>query len=182
MKLFQSIKPIHIVLVLLLVIAGITGFVLTSEPPVGATGVPHESIAALSVGGDGAERLSSIGRAPFYFQIAVILLAGSLLYMGIAPHRRDRLLRVFFAAGMAFALFVWGMLYFGYEDYLLSGETTIILGFPAPTNWMFWGVWGSFALFDLFYVLCFRRYFLPHEDEQAFNALADEMKAGQGGE
>lgn len=173
-------KPIYFVFLLLLVIAAITGFVLLSDPPSGATGLAHGTISGMSVGGDGAARLEPIGRAPFYFQIAVILLASGLLYMGIAEHRRDRLLRLCFAAGVAFALFVWGMLYGGYEAYLLSGETEVVLGFPVPTNWMFWGIWGSFAAFDLFYVVAFRRYFLPREDEEAFNALVREMKNEQG--
>ena len=173
-------KPIHMVFVLLLLIAGITGFVLMSEVPDGATGVAHESIPALSVGGDGAAKLATIGKAPYYFQIVVILLAGTLLYMGIAQHRRDTLLKVAFAAGTGFALFVWIMLWTGYEGYLATGQTEVIFGFPVPTNWMFWGIWGSFALFDLFYVLTFRRYILPHEDEEAFNELVAELKAEKG--
>lgn len=172
-------KIIHLIFALLLVIAGITIFVLTGEPPSGATGMPHPEIAGLSLGGDGGEKLSTIGRAPYYFQISVILLASSLLYLGVPVHRRDRLLSVSFVAGITFALFVWIMLWGGYERYLLTGETTIIFGFPAPTNWMFWGIWGSFVAFDLFYVFTFRRYFLHPDDEAAFEALVREMKEEQ---
>lgn len=169
-------KIIHLIFALLLVIAGITIFVLTGEPPIGATGTPHPDIPGLSLGGDGAEKLSDIGRAPYYFQISVILLASSLLYLGVPSHRRDRLLRVSFIAGIAFALFVWMMLWSGYESYFFSGDTTILFGFPAPTNWMFWGIWGSFVAFDLFYVFTFRRYFLHPDDEAAFEALVREME------
>lgn len=172
-------KPIHLVFALLLVIAGITVFVLTSEAPSGASGVPHPTIPALSLGGDGGERLSSIGKAPYYFQIAVILLAGTLLYMGVPAHRRDRLLRICFGVGIAFALFVWVMLYSGYEAYLATGETRVVFGFPVPTNWMFWGIWGSFAAFDVFYAVTFRRYFLHPDDEAAFRELAREIEADQ---
>lgn len=180
MKFLKSVQPIHLVLVLLLVIAGITAFVLMSEPPVDATGKPHESIAGLSVGGDGAEKLATIGKAPFYFQIAVILLAGTLLYMGVAPHKRDATLRLFFAAGTAFALFVWVMLFTGYEHYILTGETRVVFGFPMPTNWMLWGIWGSFAAFDFFYVIFFRRYFFTPDEEAEFDALVEEIKAEGG--
>lgn len=169
-------KPIHLVLALLLIIASITIFILLSPAPDGATGAPHPDIAGMALGGDGAAKLSAIGKAPYYFQCAVILLSGMLLYMGVAPHRRDSLLKLCFAAGTGFALFVWFMLYAGYEDYLLTGETDIVFGFPLPTNWMFWGIWGSFAAFDLFYVVFFRRYFLPHDDEAAFDALVREVK------
>jgi len=171
-----ALKPIHIVFVLLLVIASITVFIFMSEPPIGAAGVAHESIQGMSVGGDGAARLSSIGKAPFYFQAAVILMAVALLYMGVAEHRRDTRFRVFMVLGAAFALFVWYNLYSSYEAYLATGETEILFGFPVPTNWMLWGVWGSFVLFDLFFVFFFRDYFWPPEDEAAFKALVEEMK------
>lgn len=177
MKLIHLVKPIHIVFALLLVIAGITLFVLTSDAPSGASGVAHPTLAGLSMGGDGAAKLSTIGKAPYYFQIMVILLAGTLLYMGIPVHRRDRLLRLCFGVGIAFALFVWVMLYSGYEAYLATGQTRVVFGFPVPTNWMFWGVWGSFAAFDVFYMVAFRRYFLHPDDEAAFNELVKEVEA-----
>ena len=172
-------KPIYFVFLWLIVIAGITGFVLLSEPPIGASGMAHESIQSMSVGGDGAARLSAIGDAPFYFQITVILLAVSLLYMGVAEHRRDTRFRLFMAGGAAFALFVWYKLYTGYEAFLLTGETDVVFGFPVPTNWMLWGVWGSFAIFDLMFVFFFRIYFWPKEDEAAFEALVAELKAAK---
>ncbi len=173
-------KPIHAVFALLLCIAGITIFVLLSDPPPSATGVSHPTVNGMSLGGDGTEKLSSIGRAPYYFQIAVILLAGSLLYMGIPAHRRDRLLRTWFAVGLAFAIFVWISLYTGYESYLQTGQTKIVFGFPVPTNWMFWGIWGSFVAFDLFYVFTFRRYFLHPDDEAAFHQLVKDCEAERG--
>lgn len=168
-------KIIHVVFVLLLAIAGITVFVLTGDAPPNATGYAHPDISGLSLGGQGAEKLSAIGDAPYYFQILVILLAGSLLYMGVPEQRRDNLLKGAFAVGVMFALSVWGMLWGGYQSYLSTGETTIIFGFPAPTNWMFWGIWGSFVAFDLFYVFAFSRYFLHPDDEAAFQALVSEL-------
>ncbi len=177
MKLIYLVKPIHLVFALLLVIAGITIFVLTSDAPIGASGTAHPTIAGLSVGGDGAEKLSAIGKAPYYFQVAVILLAGTLLYMGVPAHRRDWLLRLCFGVGIAFALFVWVMLFSGYEAYLTTGQTRVVFGFPVPTNWMFWGIWGSFAIFDVFYAVAFRRYFLHPDDEAAFKELVREVEA-----
>lgn len=169
-------KPIYFVFVCLLIIAGITGFVLMSEPPQGATGQAHVTIAGISVGGDGAARLKEIGRAPFYFQVAVIFLAVGLLYMGVAKHRRDRRFRVMMVGAAGFAVFVWVMVYTSYEAYLATGEATVMFGFPVATNWMLWGIWGSFVLFDLIFVFFFRDYFLPYEDEAAFEALVRDVK------
>jgi hypothetical protein len=170
-------KAIHLAFALLLAIAGITIFILVSDVPAGATGVAHPSIAGMKLGGDGAARLADIGMAPFYFQIAVIAFAGTLLYMGVAEHRRDLTLRLTLGGATGIAFFVWYMLYDGYQTFLATGHSDVVFGFPVPTNWMFWGIWGSFVIFDLFYVAAFRRYFLPFEDEAAFEALVVELKA-----
>ena len=170
-------KAIHVVFVLLLVLAGITISVLTADVPPGATGTAHPEIAGLSLGGDGTMKNSAIGSTPYYFQVCVILLAGSLLYLGVPERRRDGLLKVWFFAGLGFAIFVWSMVWGGYESYLATGETTVVFGFPAPTNWMFWGIWGSFVAFDLFYVFAFYRYFVHPDDEAAFEVLVKELTA-----
>lgn len=169
-------KPIHFVFLWLLASAAITGYILMSDVPSGAAGMAHESIAELKVGGDGAARLATIGRAPFYFQISTIFLGVSLLYMGVSEHRRDRRFRVLMAGGTVFALFVWYKLYTGYEAYLATGETDLVFGFPVPTAWLLGGVWGSFFVFDLMFVVFFRDYFWPAEDEAAFEALVAELK------
>ncbi|TNE62347.1 MAG: hypothetical protein EP335_12185 [Alphaproteobacteria bacterium] len=171
-------KLIHVVFGLLLVVAGITGYVLLSVPPENAVGLAHPTIAGMRLGGDGLARLGSIGDAPFYFQIAVILLATFMLAMGVAPKRRTRGFWLFLAGGALIAFIVWASLYLGYKHYLLTGETGLFFGVPVPTAWMLGGVWGSFALFDIFYAVAFRRYFLHPDDERDFEALVAEMKAG----
>lgn len=165
---------------MLLVIAGITLYILTSEPPENAAGIAHESLAGIRVGGDGAARLSSIGAAPFYFQIGVIFLAAGLLYMGVPEHRRDRMFQGLFIAATSYALFVWYSLYSSYEAYHASGTVDVVFGFPVPTNWFLWGVWSGFIVFDLLYVFAFKKYFLHPDDEQAFQELVAEVKAAKG--
>lgn len=173
-------KPIHFVFLFLLAIAGITLFILLSDVPQNASGMSHESLTGVSVGGDGVARLETIGRAPFYFQICVIFLATSLLYMGVPERRRDGRFRLLFLAAAGYALFVWFNLYTSYEAYHETGTVQVLFGFPVPTNWFLWGVWSGFVVFDLLYVFAFRRYFLHPEDEQAFQDLLTEIKAEKG--
>jgi len=170
------LKPIHIIFILLLVIAGIIVFILASDPPLNAAGMAHDSVAGLKVGGNGAERLTTIGQAPFYFQVCVILLAASLLFLGVPEHRRDKLLYSLFATATGYALFVWYSLISSYESYHVTGVTEVVFGFPVPTNWFLWGVWSGFVMFDLLYVFAFRRYFLHPDDEKAFQELVTSMK------
>jgi hypothetical protein len=100
--------------------------------------------------------------------------------MGVPEKRRDTRFRLIMAAGLLWALFVWFMLYGSYETYLETGMATVVFGFPVPTNWMLWGIWGSFAFFDLMFVIFFRDYFLHPEDEADFDALVAEMKSANG--
>lgn len=174
-------KAIHLVFVLLLIIAGITIFILLSDPPVGAAGAPYATIAGMSVGGDGAARLTAIGKAPFYFQLIITALSVVLLYMGIAAHRRDQQLVIVLTVLAILNMAIWTIVYQTYETYLQTGEVSIVGGFPVPTTWMLWGIWGGFNLFNLLYVVGFRRYFLPAEDEAAFEALVAELKAERKG-
>ena len=170
-------KAIHLVFGLLLAIASVTVFILMSDVPEGATGLAHPTITGMKLGGDGTARLATIGNAPFYFQILVIAFAGVFLYMGVAERRRDVTLRLTLLGMTAIAIFVWYQLYSGYRAYLETGQTDVVFGFPVPTDWMFWGIWGSFVVFDLFYVFAFRRYFLPFEDEAAFADLVAELES-----
>lgn len=179
MIVLNLLKPIYLVFALLLVLAGITLFVLNSPVPEGATGAAHGSIAAMTVGLDGQDRLVSIGRAPFYFQIVVILMSVCLFYMGVPNARQDTRFHMLMAAGLFYALFVWLMLYTGYETYLKTGMVEVVFGFPVPTNWMLWGIWTSFAFFNLIYVLYFRAYFLHPDDEAAFEELVQELKVAE---
>ncbi|MFC3052609.1 hypothetical protein [Kordiimonas pumila] len=174
-------KPIYLVFVLLLMLAAITVFVLLSGEPQHATGISSEFARGMKMGGDGAARLETIGRAPFYFQLVVTGLAGVLLYMGIAPARRDKPLIGFIVLVTFVNLAVWAFLYTGYEAYLQTGETSIAFGFPAPTNWTFWGIWLGYMLFNIFYVIGFRRYFFTHDDEAAFKKLVQECKSSERG-
>jgi len=175
------LKAIHLVFALLLIIAGITIFVLLSDPPIGAAGAPHATIAGISVGGDGTARLVAIGKAPFYFQLVITALSVVLLYMGVAAHRRDRQLVIVLTALAILNMMVWAIVYKTYETYLQTGEASIVGGFPVPTTWMLWGIWVGFNLFNLLYIVGFRRYFLPAEDEAAFEALVAELKAERKG-
>lgn len=170
-------KPIYFIFGLLLILAGITIFVLTTEPPQNAAGIAHASIKGLNVGGDGTARLATIGDAPFYFQIVVILLSTCLLYMGVPERRQDGLFKFMMAVACGYSLFIWYMIYSGYEDYLATGVAEVSFGFPTATNWFLWGVWSGFLVFNLLYVFAFRRYFLHPDDELAFKELLEELEA-----
>jgi len=52
----------------------------------------------------------------------------------------------------------------------------MVLGFPEPSAWMIYGVWSGGALFTLFYVVGFRKFFFTHEEERDFEHFVRKLK------
>ena len=75
--------------------------------------------------------------------------------------------------------FVWWNMYFGHQQFLVSGETGYFLGFPIATAWQLYGTWISGLPLMLIYSVWFSRYVFSDEDEKAFQALITKTKAGE---
>ncbi len=170
---------IRVILVLLLVMAGITLFVLLSEPSPNASGMVHPTIDGMKVGGDGAERLAPIGTAPYWFQFVFILLVGMMLYLGVSERNRTLFAKIGLLAFVILAEFVWYMTYETYLDFLVTGDPQIAFGYPIASNWSLWGIWLSFVAFSVFYSLGFRRFIFTNADQKAFEDLVKETKSTQ---
>ncbi|GHF20838.1 hypothetical protein GCM10017044_14690 [Kordiimonas sediminis] len=170
-------KPIHVIFVLLVSMGAIISFVLISDPTPNAAGLDHPTIAHIDIGGDGAERLAPIGRAPYWFMVALFSMVPFLLYLGISRHRRTNLVRAALSVGGLASLYVWHNMYTSYETYLATGETTIFLGFPEPTAWFVYGLWCSLVTYTATYFLGFDTFIFPKEDEKAFTELMAEINA-----
>ena len=108
-----------------------------------AAGGPHPDYSAMAIGGDGKTRSNAILTAIFLWQCAVIAVATLLVILGVSPRRRSK--TVFAGAGVvgALMLFVWASLMFAYRQYLDTGETAYVFGFPVASAWMVFGVWLS---------------------------------------
>ena len=66
---------------------------------------------------------------------------------------------------------VWWGMYESYVEYLRSGETALVFGYPLPTALALFGVPLGGALLCLLYVLGFRRFVYTAEDEAAYEAF-----------
>ena len=66
-----------------------------------------------------------------------------------------------------------------YVQYLQTGNTFLLLGFPAPTAMMMFGCWGSAFLYTVIYIWGFDSFIFTPEDEVAFEALVREKQEAE---
>jgi hypothetical protein len=176
------VRPIYLAFAAMLILAGLTVIVLTGAEPLDSAGVNHPTFPDLKMGGKGADKLASLGMLPFVFQLVVYVLAACLLYMGVPERRRDGFLKGAVVGMFFVTVLVWVKTYLSYLAFLETGTVEIFLGFPEPTAWMLYGIWGGFGVYCLFYVIFFKRYFLYPDDLQSFNDLVSDMKQNSMGE
>lgn len=173
-------KPMYLILVLLSIMAALTLYILQTPVPHGATGLPHATIPAMKVGGDGMARIAPISTAVYYFQHVGSLMYACLLYIGVAEHRRDNTLKVVLGAFTLFSMIVWHQLFSAYEAFYHEGSADLVWGIPVSSLWFLIGLYGSYIPAIIFYIVAFRRYFFSEEDEAAFEALVTELKTSKG--
>ena len=156
---------------LLLGILALLLLLLVTGSPAGDTGLPHSTISGMSVGGDGLARLGGMGWALVLIQILALLLIHALIALGVSSRHRDRQFWLLLGIGCAISLGIWWAIYSSYIDYLESGTTVHILGFPLATTLMLFGVFLGGSYLCGLYIWGFRRYILTDEDEQAYESL-----------
>ena len=164
-------RLIHVILALLLAILGLLGVLLGSDSPAGATGVPHDRIAAMTAGGDGLARLGGMGWVMSSLQVLTILLIHGLIALGVAERHRSLTFWLLLGSSAALSLAIWLGLYFSYVQFLENGAVAYVLGYPLPTALALFGVFLGGSYLCVIYIWGFRRFIFPEADEAAYEAL-----------
>jgi len=164
-------RLINVILLLLLAILGLLGVLLLGESPAGATGQAHDRFAAMTVGGDGLARLGGMGWVMSAIQVLSILLIHSLIALGINERHRNTTFWALLGSSAVISLAVWIVMYLSYIEFLETGASTLILGFPLPTALAMFGVFIGGSYLCVIYIWGFRRFVYTEEDEAAYEAL-----------
>ena len=167
-------RLIYVVLLVLLLIAGLIGWIMVSPEPPLSTGGPHPEIAGMSVGGDGLARMGPIFSVGFALQALFVILIHLLVALGVAERNRSATFWVSLSGAGLVSLWVCWKIFSSYAQFLETGETGYFLGFPIASAWMMFGIWLSGALLAVIYVVGFRRFVFTVEDEAAYDLLEAE--------
>ena len=150
------------------------------EPP-DYSGRPHPEIEEMRIGGDGAARMQGYKTAGFIILGCSILLFIALMVFGVSGRHRTRAFWIWMGINSLVLLYVSYRIMSGYLDYLSTGKLTFIMGFPEPTAWMIYGIWGGGALFVILYVVGFKKFIYTPQDESVLQDIAEEYSK-EGGE
>jgi len=168
-------REIYIVLALLLVIILFLGFSVFKSMPPAASGSPHPEISGMRIGGDGSARIKGLETASFILFAATFLLFTTLVISGVSKRNRTVRFWIWMLIITGAILFVWCQVFDSYMSYLSTGALRYILGFPEPTAWMIYGLWGGGALYAVVYVIEFRKIIYTKEDEETLRNIVEEF-------
>ncbi len=115
-------------------------------------------------------------RAGYLTGLLVIWMLGATSMVGIrSDDRRGQ--RLMIGATLVYAATFVGMA-MSYSRYAAEGFTGTVLGFPAPTAWMIYGMWHIPWLMVFVYVLLWDSVSMPPKSRERFAALLKEKSAG----
>ncbi len=161
--------------ILVLMALAIIVAMLGGEPDM-VNGGPHPEYAGMSIGGDSAARLSGLWIEGLILYFATFIMAPMFCAFGVAEHNRTKKFWTYMGAVTVLNLFFAALLIYFYADFLNTGETFMLLGFPAPTAMMLFGCWGTAALYTVIYIVGFESFIFTPEDEKKFEALIAEKE------
>lgn len=164
---------IYALLGLLLGITIILSITFLSPEPVASHGTPHAEFDGMKVGNDGALRIKGIEVYYFLFYASTILICIVLMILGVSPRYRRKKFWMWIGGVTILVLFSWWKLYTTYMEFLATGETQLFLGFPTPTAWMIYGLWGTASIFSIMYFVGFRKFIFTYEDEAELKEIVE---------
>ena len=140
-------------------------------------GVPHAQFKTMLSGGDGEARLKPVWWLGWAFALLQVTFFVALLAFGVlkngdlGPMLRPLLVSWLIYAGIFTGLIV------AHARYTDATEHDLVLGFPAPTAWMMYGVWVFPVVFIVVYLVTFDRWNFSQADAERLAKLAAEFKS-----
>ena len=161
---------------LLLVSASLLGTALYigwgMSPIAGWPGSGHGDFATMRQGGDGLARHGDLLWPGWLFGMLCIALFSLLI--GFGARRQDGLgsFRTPLIVGFLIHAGAFSAMMWTYADSLASpADVPLYLGFPAPTAIMLFVLFPLSGIFNVYFVLGFRRWVLTDDDEARYHEL-----------
>jgi hypothetical protein len=144
--------------------------------PDNISGIAHAYYDGMRVGGDGSARFLPIAQLAYVFQVVVLAQIFCMLALGVKPTRRSTFFWTLLAVCFGLSVFVWTALISSYEDFLATGETAMLAGFPVATTWLVYAIWLAGLSLVALYVFGFKSYVWSDTDQREFEQLAHQYR------
>ncbi len=146
----------------------VLGYVLMTEEPPGAAGIPHPEYSSMQRGGDGVARHAPIFVAGWILGLLQIFFLVGLLAFGAAKSKRFPFEERFLLGGAVVyaAFFTWMVT--SYSSFAASPSERLVLSFPPPTALMLYGVGFVPLVFVALYVIRFEPWIIDDDELETF--------------
>jgi hypothetical protein len=164
------------ILVVLLATGGLLAWVLLGDEPENGHGMAHPRVEAMRAGGDASVRADDALWAGAALGCLLIVLFALCLRLGAQRGDGRSGVGRWLLAGTAAWLGVFLAVVLGYRAFAGGDTDRIVMGFPAATAWMIYGLWSVPAVFTVLYMVGFERFVSSRDAERAFEALLVEQR------
>lgn len=162
---------------LLLGLCGVVTWLAFQEPAANQVGLAHPDQPAMALGADGAARHQGLLGLGFVFAALIVVFFVALLFFGLARPREPVRGKVLISVAGALFLGAFVALFVSYSSYMESPDPQkLVLGFPPPTAWMLFGVWGIPLVFISFYVARFNEWVFGAADAKEWEELLERVR------
>lgn len=138
-------------------------------------GLPHPEYATMLQGGDAARHDAVLVGGTLLGTLMILFMVG-LLAFGASQGRRPGMEEGVLVGGAVLFLVCFLAMVLTYVPYADAAGGPIVLGFPVPTAWMLYGVWGAPVVFMLLYMIRFESWIISDAEIERF--LADTASEG----
>ena len=161
---------------LLLAMDVVLAIALTVDEVPGDRCMDHATYPTMSQAPDGLERHGHVLWLGGAFGVLQILVYAGCIAFSVR--------RATAADPLKWVLLIGALLHVGafvammltYQRYLHQDHPGMILGFPAPTAWMLFGMWAAPLFFVLVYYLTFDRWVITPSDLARFHELIEAKR------
>lgn len=176
-------KRLPVVLfVLLLGMCAVVVWLAFQEPAVNQAGIAHPDHPAMALGADGAARHENVLAVGFVFAALIVAFFVGLLFFALQRRGEPIPGKTLILTSAAVFLGVFVALFVTYSHYLESPEPDrLFLGFPPPTAWMLYGVWGVPVVFILIYITRFNEWVFGAAEETEYEKLLERVRRARTG-
>jgi hypothetical protein len=145
----------------------------------GGNGVVHAEFSSMWHGGSGIARHGHVIWLGWLLGVASMVMFVVLMAFGARKGERLRGLGPPLLAGTAVYLGAWTWLCLAYADYLKEASHPLVAALPVPTAIMLYVLFPVSVVFNLFFVIGFKRWILSPEDFARYQRLLTEKRRRQ---
>ncbi len=139
-------------------------------------GVTHLDFPSMLQGGPGEERHARVLWFGWAFGALQIVFFPSLMAFGAQKKQGLRGLGKPLLFGLAAHMAIWTLCVLTYRVYLNEPTHTLVLGLPATTAIMLYGMWFTPTIYTFLFVLGFKRWYLTDQDLADFDHLMESKR------